>query len=262
MNNVLFHAILLAYLLASLLFWLTMSIRQRWLVQSAGLLLRGGFCFQTVFLGYSLYQQAFPWWEGATSALGFLSWALVAAYLATVWRYRIDALGAFLVPLAFLTAAAAGVPSPSSERFPAAVHYTWLSLHIVLALLGYAALTLTFCAGVMYLIQARQLKSKRPGTWSQYLPSLTLLDELNARALLLGFPLLTQGIITGSVWAKYTYGSYFQWSLTSLPLLVAWCMYAALLGGRRALGWQGIQAARATIGGFVVILASYFVHTL
>jgi len=39
-------------------------------------------------------------------------------------------------------------------------------------------------------------------------------------------------------------------------------MYALLLGGRRTLGWQGIKAARATVGGFIVVLASYFVHTL
>lgn len=262
MNNVLFHAILLAYLLASLLFWLSMGLRQRWTFRSASVLLGGGFCLQTLFLGYSLYQRTLPWWEGATPALGFLSWAIVAVHLTTVWRYRIEALGAFLVPLAFVTAASAGVPVASPERFPVAVQYTWLGLHIVLALLGYAALTLTFCAAIMYLIQERQLKSKRPGTWYHHLPSLTLLDELNARALLLGFPLLTQGIITGSVWAKYVHGSYFNWSLTSLPLLLAWLIYAALLAGRRVLGWQGIKAARATIGGFVIILASYFVHTL
>lgn len=262
MNNVLFHAILLAYLLASLLFWLSISLRQYWTFRSARLFLGGGFCLQTVFLGYSLYEHTFPWWEGATSALGLLSWAIVAAYLTTVWRYNIEALGAFLVPLAFVTAASAGIPVSSPERFPVAVQYIWLSMHIVLALLGYAALTLTFCAGIMYVIQERQLKSKRPGTWYHHLPSLTLLDDLNARALLLGFPLLTQGIITGSIWAKYVHGSYFQWSLTSLPLLVAWLMYAVLLGGRRVLGWRGGKAARATIGGFVLILASYFVHTL
>ena len=262
MNNVLFHTILLAYLLASLLFWLWLGLPQRWTLRPARVFLGGGFCLQTVFLGYNLYQQSLPWWVGATPALAFLSWAIVAVYLTTVWRYRIEALGAFLVPLAFLTAASAGVPATSPERVPVAVQYVWLSMHIVLALLGYAALTLTCCAGVMYVIQERQLKSKHPGPWYHYLPSLTLLDDLNARALLVGFPLLTQGIITGSVWAKHVYGSYFDWKLTSLPLLVAWLMYAILLGGRRALGWQGTKAARAAIGGFVIILASYFVHTL
>src|SRR6266851_5530859 len=51
-------------------------------------------------------------------------------------------------------------------------------------------------------------------------------------------------------------------SPSSLPLLLAWFIYALLLGGRRSLGWQGSKAARATVGGFIVVLASYFVHTL
>jgi ABC-type transport system involved in cytochrome c biogenesis permease subunit len=262
MDNVLFHVILFAYLLTSLLFWLYMGLRQRWIFHLAHALLGGGFGLQTLILGYNLYVRTFPLWGEVATSLGFLSWAIIAVYLAAVWRYRIEALGSFIVPLAFLAAASAGIPVTTPIRLPLAVQHVWLGLHIVLALLGYAAFTLMFCAGVMYLIQERQLKSKRPGAWYHYLPSLTLLDELNAKALLLGFPFLTQGIVTGSVWAKYTYGSYLHWNLTSLPLLLAWCIYALLLGGRRTLGWQGIKAARATVGGFIVVLASYFVHTL
>ena len=261
-HNVLFHTILLAYLLASFLFWLSMGLRQRWIFHLASGLLGGGFSLQTAVLGYRLYTKTFLWWGDVATSLGLLSWAIIALYLAVMWRYHIEALGAFIVPLAFLAAASAGVPGPMPARFPLAVQHVWLGLHIVLALLGCAALALTFCTGVMYLIQERQLKSKRPGAWYHHLPSLTLLDELNAKALLLGFPLLTQGIITGSVWAQYIHGSYLHWSLTSLPLLLAWLMYALLLGGRRALGWQGTKAARAAVGGFVVVLVSYFVHTL
>ena len=262
MYNVFFHVILFAYLLASLLFWLYMGLRQRWIFRLAQALLGGGFGLQTFVLSYNLYIRTFPLWGEVATSLGLLAWAIIAVYLVAVWRYRIEALGSFIVPLAFLAAASAGVPVTTPVRLPLAVERVWLGCHIVLALLGYAALTLMFCTGVMYLIQERQLKSKRPGPWYHYLPSLTLLDELNAKALLLGFPFLTQGIITGSVLAKYMYGSYLDWNLTSIPLLLAWFMYALLLGGRRALGWQGSKVARATVSGFIVVLASYFVHTL
>jgi ABC-type uncharacterized transport system permease subunit len=262
MYNVLFHVILFAYLLASLFFWLSMGLRQRWFVHLAHALLGCGLALQTLILGYRLSIRMLPWWGEMATSLGLLSWAIVVVYLVAVWRYRIEAMGSFIVPLAFLAAAAAGVPVTTPVRLPLAVQHVWLGLHIVLALLGYAALTLMFCTGIMYLIQEHQLKSKRAGAWYHSLPSLTLLDELNAKALLLGFPFLTQGIVTGSVWAKYTYGSYLHWSLTSLPLLLAWFIYALLLGGRQTLGWQGTKAARATVGGFVVVLVSYFVHTL
>ena len=262
MNSLIFHVVLLAYLLASLTFWFHLGLRRRWIYQLAGGLLAGGFVLQTALLGYRLWTQTFLAWDDVYAYLGLLSWAIVAAYLITVWRYPIDALGAFIVPLAFLAAAVSGVPEITPTTLPAAFRNLWLGIHIFVALLGYAALTLMFCAGVMYLMQENQLKSKRPGALYHRLPSLSLLDDLNGRALILGFPLLTQGIITGSVWAKYLHGSYLHWSLTSLPLLLAWMMYALLLAGRFAMGWRGKKAAFAAVGGFVVVLVSYFVHAL
>jgi cytochrome c-type biogenesis protein CcsB len=262
MKSVLFHSILLAYLLASLVFWLSLGLRQRWLFRVAHGLLWGGLGVQTGLLSYRLLQSQ-PWfWGDVYASMGLLSWAISIGYLVAWWRYRIDALGSFVVPLAFLAAAYSGVPTVTTEALPLAFQHLWLVVHIFLAVLGYAALTLTFCAGVMYLIQERQLKSRHPGTLYYRLPSLKVLDDLNARALSLGFPLLTQGIVTGSVWAKYVSGSYLHWSLKSLPLLLAWMIYALLLGGRYTLGWQGKKAAFAAIAGFVVVLASYFVHTL
>jgi ABC-type transport system involved in cytochrome c biogenesis permease subunit len=262
LSNILFHLILLAYLFATLLFWLHLSLRQHWLLQGACVLLGSGFGLQTGLLGFLLYSQRFLLRDNFAASMAILSWAIVAVYGIALWRYRIAALGSLAIPLAFLAAAYAGVPVLADTPLLPVLHFLWLGLHVVLALLGYAALTLTFCAGVVYLMQEHQLKSKRPGTLYHRLPSLMLLDEVNARALVLGFPLLTQGIITGSVWAKHMYGSYLHWHLTSLPLLLTWLLYGVLLGGRRTLGWQGKKAAVAAVGGFVVVVASYFVHTL
>ena len=262
MNSLIFHIVLLAYLLASLTFWFHLGIRRTWISLMADGLLAGGFALQTALLGARLWTQTLLAWNDVYAYLGLLSWAIVAAYLITVWRYRIEALGAFVVPLVFLAAAVSGVPEVTPMTLPAAFRNLWLGVHIFVALLGYAALTLMFCAGIMYLMQENQLKSKRPGVLHYRLPSLSVLDDLNRRALILGFPLLTQGIITGSVWAKYLHGSYLHWSLTSLPLLLAWLMYALLLTARFAMGWRGKKAASAAVGGFVVVLVSYFVHAL
>ena len=258
----LFHSILLAYLFASLVFWLVLGWRQRWLLRIAHMLLGVGIGLQTLLLGYRLSAHPSQFWGDVYVSMGLLSWSLVVVYFTAWWRYRIDALGAFIMPLSFLAAAYAGASATTTEILPQAFQHLWLVVHVFLAILGYAALTLAFCAGVMYLIQEQQLKSKHPGTFYHRLPSLNILDELNARALFLGFPLLTQGIITGSIWAKYVRGSYLHWSLKSLPLLLAWTMYALLLGGRYTLGWQGKKAAVAAVVGFLIVLASYFVHTL
>src|SRR5262245_31639724 len=120
MYNVFFHAILFAYLLASLLFWLYIGLQQRWVLYLARGLLGVGFGLQTCALGLYVYPQQFLWWgEGATS-LGLLSWAIILVYLVAVWSYRIEALGSFIVPLAFLAAAAAGIPVTTPVHLPLA----------------------------------------------------------------------------------------------------------------------------------------------
>ena len=72
MYNVLFHVILFTYLLASLLFWLSMGLRQRWLFHLAHVLLGGGFGLQTLILGYNLYIRTFPLWGEVATSLGLL----------------------------------------------------------------------------------------------------------------------------------------------------------------------------------------------
>jgi ABC-type uncharacterized transport system permease subunit len=259
MNSILFHVVLLAYLFATLGFWCYFGMRQAWLFRTAHSLVYVGLVFQTVLLTQRVLTPTV--WSNVSDSLALLAWAIGIGYVAAWWRYRMEALGSFMIPLAFLAIALSSVPASSVLPLPSSLERLLLVVHIVLAVLGYAALALTFCAGVMYLIQEHQLKSKHPGMWSNRLPSLWMLDELNAKALALGLPLLTQGVITGSVWAKATRGSYLSWSMTSLPLLLAWALYVLLLGGRYALGWQGKKAAFAAVTGFLLVLVSYVVHT-
>jgi ABC-type transport system involved in cytochrome c biogenesis permease subunit len=262
MKTIFFHSILISYLFAALGFWLFLGLRQRLVFQVASCFAGLGFVLQTGTLVYRLFSQPWQFSGDIYASMGLLSWAICGVYFLAWRRYRIEALGAFVIPLAFLAAAYSGIPVAAAADIPSAFQQLWLGIHIFLAVLGYAALALTFGSGAMYLMQAHQLKSRQPGKLFHRLPSLSLLDELNGQALLLGFPLLTQGLITGSIWARYVRGSYWHWSLTSVPLLLAWTMYAVLLGGRYTLGWQGKRAAFAAVVAFLIVLASYFVHTL
>ena len=262
MNSVFFHGILLTYLFATLLLWFHLGLRQPQLFWVANGLLGVGCGLQTLLLGYRLLTQPGYFWGDVYASIGLLAWAIIIGYGLAWWRYRIEALGSFMVPLAFLAVVYSGVPTTTTEPMLPALQHLLLAVHIFLAVLGYAALALTFCAGVMYLLQERQLKAKHAGMLYHRLPSLRVLDELNAWALVLGLPLFTQGVITGSIWAKYARGSYLNWRLTSVPLLLAWALYALLVGGRYALGWQGKKAAVVAVTGFLLVLALYFVHTL
>jgi cytochrome c-type biogenesis protein CcsB len=80
---------------------------------------------------------------------------------------------------------------------------------------------------------------------------------MNYRALTIGFPLLTLGIITGSVWAQYAWGSYWSWDPKETWSLITWLIYAAVLHARLTVGWRGRKAAWFSIFGFLAVLFTF-----
>jgi ABC-type transport system involved in cytochrome c biogenesis permease subunit len=121
---------------------------------------------------------------------------------------------------------------------------------------GSAALALTCGVGLMYLLQERQLKSKSLGAMYYRLPSLDFLDGLGHRALLVGFPLLTAGLITGALQAQAAWGRVLTWDPTQLLSLVTWVIYGGLLQARLTAGWRGRKAALLSVLGFGAVLVT------
>jgi len=73
---------------------------------------------------------------------------------------------------------------------------------------------------------------------------------------MLGFSLLTLGILVGSVWARSVWGSLWQWDPKQTWTLAAWIVYAVLLHQRLALGWKGHRAALFVLIGFAALVIS------
>ena len=191
-----------------------------------------------------------------------LAWALVAAFLVLNWRHPVKVLGALAAPLAALMVSGALVLPAGQETVPPALKGFWLTVHICLALMGYAALALACLGGVLYLVQERQIKGKRLGYFYRRLPSLSQLDNLNYWCLTIGFPLLTLGIITGSLYAQHTLGRFWSWDPKETLTLIAWLIYAVLVHERLTVGWLGRRAALLAIGGFLVLVVTFVAANL
>ena len=56
------------------------------------------------------------------------------------------------------------------------------------------------------------------------------------RMVLLGFPLLTLGLILGAVWGKIAWGDYWSWDPKELWSLISWLVYIAYLHVRHMYG--------------------------
>ncbi|MCY7331400.1 MAG: c-type cytochrome biogenesis protein CcsB [Pseudanabaena sp. CAN_BIN31] len=83
------------------------------------------------------------------------------------------------------------------------------------------------------------------------------LDNLSYRAIGLGFPLLTIGIIAGGVWANEAWGSYWSWDPKETWSLITWLVFAAYLHTRITKGWQGRKPAILASMGLLVVWTCY-----
>ncbi|MGF1465084.1 MAG: inner membrane protein YpjD [Sandaracinaceae bacterium] len=188
-------------------------------------------------------------------ALALISLVMILVYLVTArLRPRLRVLGAFLTPvtlLFFLGAAFRGSVGPVPEP----VRSVMLPIHVGVNSFGLAAFGLAFAAAIAYLIQERQLRRKELGGMFQRLPSLNVLDALGLRAVLTGFPLLTLGIVTGTLWAVRLSPSAPVISPTQAFACLAWVLFGAVLLLRVAAGWRGRKAAIGTMLGFLCTIA-------
>jgi cytochrome c-type biogenesis protein CcsB len=257
MNFLFFQLTLGFYLggtIAYLVYLLSSHEKAAW---TGRLLLGTGFCSHGLAFVLRYIEAGHAPVVNLHESLSFFAWLVVGFFLLLRYRYKVEMLGAFVSPLALLFVIGAAALPKDILPLPPALSSWWLPIHVTFAFLGDAIFALAFCAGVTYLIQERFVKSKRVGALSGRLHSLEVLDEVNYRALTIGFPLLTIGIVTGAVWAEYAWGSYWSWDPKETWSLITWLLYAALLHQRLMIGWRGKKAAIMAIVGFGAVLFTF-----
>jgi cytochrome c-type biogenesis protein CcsB len=93
--------------------------------------------------------------------------------------------------------------------------------------------------------------------WLTTLPTLAKLDVMIYRIIGVGLPLLTVGIITGAMWAKESWGAYWQWDPKETAALVSWIVYAGYMHLHTRNAWRGLRSAWLSILGFATIMFCY-----
>ena len=272
MISQIFGVVMLVYLLVAILFLMEELWSSPWLKNAGRVILWLGLGVQTAgLIGRWIENYQLALTHSPPSALAeklrlitlhaplsnfyesliFFAWCLPALGLLVFRRYLKGYLGALIAVLSTLLLAYAsfGVDSHNKPLMPA-LKSNWLLVHVVTCFLGYAAFALAFGSAILYLIQERR---PRPA-----LPPLPALDGLIYRTTVLGFLLLTLGIVTGAVWAETAWGRYWSWDPKETWSLITWFIYAALLHARLLKGWQGHRIAWLAVLGFMAVLFTYF----
>ena len=177
MNAVLFDVALTAYILAALAAVGSFAGRREQLARFTLLLTQAGWvCHSLALIARGAELGRLPILTLA-EVVSVVIWAAVLFELWIERRYRLPVLSAFVLPGVL----ALGLGLPTGLRNLALdpqVQSRWVVVHVALLLVGLAALVLNVGGALMYLLQDRQLKAKRPGAFYYRLPSLEALDRL------------------------------------------------------------------------------------
>ena len=190
--------------------------------------------------------------------LSLTAWTITVVFLAFSVRYRLKILGIYAAPLISLTMIAAYQMPRSVAQDPQLFKSWWLAAHIITSFVGNAAFTLACGLGILYLLQERAIKRKTRGFFFSRLPSLDLLDTTGYASIVLGFSMVTIGLVTGIIYAKAVWGRFWSWDPKEVWAAITWLFYAALLHERLTVGWRGRRAAIMAIIGFGVMLFTFF----
>jgi cytochrome c-type biogenesis protein CcsB len=265
-SSLLFNVTTLSYMISMLFFFGYLALRNKTVGLIASSVAYFGFIAQTVAI-------ILRWKESYTMGVGhaplsnlyesvvFFSWTIILIYGIIEFKYKYRIIGAFVVPFALLGMAWAQLYLDSGiQPLVPALQSNWLLYHVITCFLGYAAFAVACGISIMYLIKEKLENpsgdSSAGGLIGQF-PSTKVLDDLNYKAIMIGFPLLTLGIVTGAAWANYAWGTYWSWDPKETWSLIVWFIYAAFLHARITRGWVGKRAAILSVVGFAATIFCY-----
>ena len=229
-------------------------------VQIALWMVACGFVFHTLSLILlSVQRHHFPI-TNLPESLCFFAWCISLTFMIANIRYRINVLGAFILPLVSLLTISSQLIWERNHAIPPTLNSAWVHFHVTMAFLAYAAFFLTFVAGILYLIQEKELKEKKFRFLYFRLPSLQVCDELLRRSLFVGFVAMSLAIVTGAFYAQQVWGTFWNWDPKETASLITWGIYLVLVNYRISAKWQGRRAAYISIIGFASTLFTFGVN--
>jgi ABC-type uncharacterized transport system permease subunit len=210
-----------------------------------------GFIFQTAFLSIRGHALGRCPLTNLFEVFIFLAWSVALIYLLVGPVYRLSLMGAFTAPLVVVLQTFALLSPFDREPLVKTPADPWLEFHASISLVAYGAFALACIAGVMYLVQERQLKTRQLRSIFYYLPPLQDLFAAMTRLLWCGFALYTLGLLTG----------FFVSAGAGLPVvqvicaIAVWLLYAAILQGRHLRRLAPKWVAALCIVGFSAALS-------
>jgi ABC-type transport system involved in cytochrome c biogenesis permease subunit len=249
--------IALLYLTGSVTYPLGLVLRRAFLKRIAVWTSVAAFALHTVDLAVRFIEIGAVNLQQGQFYMSLLAWFFVLVFFVLWSRLKHDFLAMITAPLALVLFSSSLAVRTQVLAIPEHFSALWFSLHVGTIFVSLGLITMAFGAGVAYLHLEKiiKTKAKMPG-FSKDLPSLETFDRANHWAVSVGFPLYTISLMSGFLWASFTWKRVISWDPKELISIVIWTLFAVLFHQRTALGWRGRKPAKTAIVLFVLCLVS------
>ena len=191
------------------------------------------------------------------------AWFFVLVYLIIEIRIKVMTMGVFFIPIILIlhgiSTAFIDFEKPLAEVLSTILLF---ELHVAVMISAYAAFSISFITSIMYILLAREMRTRNLGIFFQRLPSLEYVDKLSNQAVNIGLAVVTVGIVLGFYMGMNVWEG--RWALDPklLAVVVSWVIYISHFVTRKTIGWQGRRAAVVSVIGFNWLLFSFIIVNL
>ncbi len=198
-------------------------------------------------------------WGSAQTGARF---GFAPALSATIWLvlgvYAVESRWVPLVPvrrsLALLGAVGVLLAASFPGEFRPSASSPWAPLHWALGIASYGMFGAAVLHAAMLDAAERRMRTKSGMLATSPPPAMPLLrlERLTFQFVAAGFALLSATLVLG-----WWFASPWVWDHKTVFSVLGWCVFAALLLGRRHFGWRGRHAVRWLYAGAVLLLLAY-----
>ena len=183
----------------------------------------------------------------------------MAFTLFVAWRQRgLQVIAVATLPLAFLLMGYGAMRHPALTPLEASLKSNWLVIHVFFAWLAFGAYALAMGGGIVWLLKRRALSGSVANPLFDRFPSLDRLDELLFRWIVFGFVTDAVMIVSGAIWARDLWGSYWSWDPVETWSLVTWFTYGLAIHLRVTRSWRGARFAWLAVLAIVGMIVTFF----
>jgi ABC-type transport system involved in cytochrome c biogenesis permease subunit len=242
-QGLLIYIAIAAYLLA----FLTVLLRR---LKVGYVLYVLGFAVAVLSFGYRWYHVRHVPFQNLFEV--FLSLGMMI-YPVSLFCRRILRAGGFSADMligAIVLFPAGFVFSAEPQQLPPALQSWLFAPHVAAYVLAYIFMAKAACQAILQLAGFNQNENLIP------------CEEATYRMICAGFPLLTLGLILGSVWGKLAWGDYWNWDPKELWSLASWLIYVGYFHFRYLFGKAHTRTNSiwAIIGMAVIIITLLWVN--